>query len=728
MAENQVFEYSLSSGEKEQVLRMKVTKEYLIFIIEYQTGQIFTAYVKGEQLKDVCKAFINTKTLNEMAMILHNTIEAGNISLTEDEKGSSIELKFAVKLASGNYPAFSIILELENIGQKEVKSNQKEANKKAENKGQEGTGESKFSLKTVPAKNTKNKEKKNNKTAKKNTKEEVNQSKYTTFSVPTKNLTYSDQTFANNYQYTNYTQNNNIIEYAPNIINQNDYQYQGNNTYTYVQPTDYNQLINQNNTYTYNTDYSTNYSNYPNYSNYTDYSNYSNYQSGDTYQTGYYTQTQNSYDLNQLYQNQDQYQNYSYQPSTYQYQNNVYSSTSYTQPFSNQFEAAFAEVIPLNPIQEFLQSQGKEEPKKAEPNQKTGKKGEKTEKKEKLKKKEKVEKEEKEEKEKLEKEKEVKEEKKEIKDEKDEREEKEVKEEKKEEEKEKVEGKEEEKEKEKEEEKEKKEEKEQENQEEKEEKEKEKQGDNEENEEEEEYEEVEEYEEIEEVEEENEANDDNEENKEENREVENKGETEGGEEQTAQNPENDIETLYRTEDGLIIFRNGILKGIINKYAEIDNVVTKIQDIIAKGAKFTLLYKATIHGDKASVFHEKCDNHQMTLILIETNKGIRFGGFTTQSWDGHCKKKNDNDAFVFSIDTNKIFEIVPDEPAIGCYPKFGPVFFGCQIRIYDNFFTKGGSTCYSGLNYKTTKDFELNNGEQTFIVKDIEVYDIEGIDI
>ena len=728
MAENQVFEYSLSSGEKEQVLRMKVTKEYLIFIIEYQTGQIFTAYVKGEQLKDVCKAFINTKTLNEMAMILHNTIEAGNISLTEDEKGSSIELKFAVKLASGNYPAFSIILELENIGQKEVKSNQKEANKKAENKGQEGTGESKFSLKTVPAKNTKNKEKKNNKTAKKNAKEEVNQSKYTTFSVPTKNLTYSDQTFANNYQYTNYTQNNNIIEYSPNIINQNDYQYQGNNTYTYVQPTDYNQLINQNNTYTYNTDYSTNYSNYPNYSNYTDYSNYSNYQSGDTYQTGYYTQTQNSYDLNQLYQNQDQYQNYSYQPSTYQYQNNVYSSTSYTQPFSNQFEAAFAEVIPLNPIQEFLQSQGKEEPKKAEPNQKTGKKGEKTEKKEKLKKKEKVEKEEKEEKEKLEKEKEVKEEKKEIKDEKDEREEKEVKEEKKVEEKEKVEGKEKEKEKEEEEEKEKKEEKEQENQEEKEEKEKEKQGDNEENEEEEEYEEVEEYEEIEEVEEENEANDDNEENKEENREVENKGETEGGEEQTAQNPENDIETLYRTEDGLIIFRNGILKGIINKYAEIDNVVTKIQDIIAKGAKFTLLYKATTHGDKASVFHEKCDSHQMTLILIETNKGIRFGGFTTQSWDGHCKKKNDNDAFVFSIDTNKIFEIVPDEPAIGCYPKFGPVFFGCQIRIYDNFFTKGGSTCYSGLNYKTTKDFELNNGEQTFIVKDIEVYDIEGIDI
>ena len=136
----------------------------------------------------------------------------------------------------------------------------------------------------------------------------------------------------------------------------------------------------------------------------------------------------------------------------------------------------------------------------------------------------------------------------------------------------------------------------------------------------------------------------------------------------------------------------------------------------------------MHGDKASVFHEKCDNHPNNLVLVETDKGIRFGGFTTQSWEGHCLKKKDNDAFVFSIDNNKIYEVVLNEPAIGCYPKFGPVFFGCQIRIYDEFFTKGGSTCYRGLNYKTKKDFELNNGGQTYIVKDVEVYAIETIDI
>ena len=195
-----------------------------------------------------------------------------------------------------------------------------------------------------------------------------------------------------------------------------------------------------------------------------------------------------------------------------------------------------------------------------------------------------------------------------------------------------------------------------------------------------------------------------------------------------QNQEEDYEALYKTEEGYIIFRNGILRGIIHKYSEIDEIITKIQDKLSKGAKFNLLYKAFSDGDKASIFHKKCDNHPISLVLIETTDGVRFGGFTKKSWEGNNIKKKDNDAFVFSIETGKCYDVKTDEFAVGCYPKFGPVFFGCQIRIYDDFFTKGGTTCYRGLNYKTTKDFELNNGQRNFIVKDIEVYEIEAIDV
>ena len=188
------------------------------------------------------------------------------------------------------------------------------------------------------------------------------------------------------------------------------------------------------------------------------------------------------------------------------------------------------------------------------------------------------------------------------------------------------------------------------------------------------------------------------------------------------------EQLYRTEENRVIFRNGILYGIIKKYSEIEKVVAKIQTILQKGAKFTIIYKASELGDRAMTFHQKCDDIDISLILIETEKGVRFGGFTTKSWNGNCVQKIDNDAFVFSIDKNKIYEVIKNEMAIGCYPKFGPVFFGCQIRVYDNFFNKNSTTCHKKLNFKTNEDYELNNGEQFFTVKDIEVYKVEGIDI
>ena len=190
----------------------------------------------------------------------------------------------------------------------------------------------------------------------------------------------------------------------------------------------------------------------------------------------------------------------------------------------------------------------------------------------------------------------------------------------------------------------------------------------------------------------------------------------------------DIETLYKTENGLIIFRNGILKGIVQRYSEIDDVVTKIQDILLKGAKFKILYRASTDGDKASTFHQRCDNQKMTLVLVETTKGVKFGGFTTKTWGGYCKKKFDKKAFVFNLNNNRIYNIKDNQPAIGCFPKFGPTFMGCQIRIYDDCFIIGGTTCHRALNYNTDFDFELNNGEQAFIVKDIEIYGIEPVNV
>ena len=169
--------------------------------------------------------------------------------------------------------------------------------------------------------------------------------------------------------------------------------------------------------------------------------------------------------------------------------------------------------------------------------------------------------------------------------------------------------------------------------------------------------------------------------------------------------------------------NNEVKGdIIHDMRELEMITKKINKENKK-VIINLLYKASADGDRASIFHEKCDNAKSTIVLVETKNGMRFGGYTTCSWSGNCVDKTDTSAFIFSFDKMKTYDNIPGDEAIGCYPKFGPIFLGCQIKINDNFFTKGGTTFEKELNFNTEEDYELTNGDREFEVKDIEVYEV-----
>ena len=168
----------------------------------------------------------------------------------------------------------------------------------------------------------------------------------------------------------------------------------------------------------------------------------------------------------------------------------------------------------------------------------------------------------------------------------------------------------------------------------------------------------------------------------------------------------------------------IVKGeIMKSNVELEFLTRKICRN-SKKLTLNLLYKASIDSDKAAAFHSKCDGAKSSLVLIESGNGKRFGGFTSCDWKGKSIDKKDDNAFVFSLDKMKIYDIIQGEDAIGCYPKFGPVFLGCQIRIYDDAFTKGGTTFEKGINYETEEDYELTGGIREFMVKEIEVYSVE----
>ena len=141
-------------------------------------------------------------------------------------------------------------------------------------------------------------------------------------------------------------------------------------------------------------------------------------------------------------------------------------------------------------------------------------------------------------------------------------------------------------------------------------------------------------------------------------------------------------------------------------------------------KLSLLYKATIDSDFSNKFHERCDNNSPTITLVKTEEGIRFGGYTTKTWNKDQECKRDDEAFLFSINLRKKYEIKKGvECAIYCGGEYGPTFGeGFDLCLCDNFMGVNGSYSNFPKSYgKGSSTNELTEYNKNFKVSDVEVY-------
>ena len=146
--------------------------------------------------------------------------------------------------------------------------------------------------------------------------------------------------------------------------------------------------------------------------------------------------------------------------------------------------------------------------------------------------------------------------------------------------------------------------------------------------------------------------------------------------------------------------------------------------INRKVKMELLYKATRDGDSSSSFHNKCNGKSPTLTLVKTSNGYRCGGFTSLPWDSFRDYKEDNDAFVFSMDTRSKYKST-NSNSIYCDSDYGPTFGdGYDLCLENGFLTAANSNrCNCPSTYKTMKRSELTGGDYYFKVKECEVYQI-----
>ena len=159
----------------------------------------------------------------------------------------------------------------------------------------------------------------------------------------------------------------------------------------------------------------------------------------------------------------------------------------------------------------------------------------------------------------------------------------------------------------------------------------------------------------------------------------------------------------------------------------------IRDALGK-ISLKMVFNSDYHGDYAIDVHSRSNFHH-TLVLIETESGNRFGGYTSDNFTPGTfgltstsieVTKKDNSAFLFNLDLKKIYNVKNEyrNSALDSDDFFTLCFGDGDLLLRDQFLTKGGLSNFP--NYygdENTKEYELTNGEEEFDVKYFEIYNV-----
>ena len=159
----------------------------------------------------------------------------------------------------------------------------------------------------------------------------------------------------------------------------------------------------------------------------------------------------------------------------------------------------------------------------------------------------------------------------------------------------------------------------------------------------------------------------------------------------------------------------------------------IRDSLGK-VSLKMVFNSIYHGDYAMDVHSRANYHHI-LVLIETMNGNRFGGYTSDNFTPQTFGltstsielfKRDKAAFLFNLDSKKVFNIKPQEAvkALDCDDYFTLCFGEGDLLLRDKFLSSGGiSTFPEYYGDENTKENELTNGEKEFEIKAFEVYNV-----
>lgn len=149
----------------------------------------------------------------------------------------------------------------------------------------------------------------------------------------------------------------------------------------------------------------------------------------------------------------------------------------------------------------------------------------------------------------------------------------------------------------------------------------------------------------------------------------------------------------------------------------------------------LLYRGSRDGFDAMSFHKFCDDYSPTLLIIKSNYGRVFGGFTDQTWNPTCTAKGSSFSWLFSLDEKTKFPIKKEYRYCAIFAKddYGPTFGNAFDLYLASDFRSELNYSNLGRGYEAIGESELEDscrlaGSYYFSIAEIEAYGFEDSEI
>jgi len=204
------------------------------------------------------------------------------------------------------------------------------------------------------------------------------------------------------------------------------------------------------------------------------------------------------------------------------------------------------------------------------------------------------------------------------------------------------------------------------------------------------------------------------------------------------NNHNEIITLREENKKLwneiskILMEKSFDSKIINSLGEIDFILDYIKqnDKELSFKKIVLLYRGSRDGDDTKICHNLCDHKKNVLIIIKSDIGYIFGGYSKIGFEIKKKEyeyKIDNNCFLFSKNMKKIYPVIKNKKVICNINSNVGLNFYASLAIYNKFMNNMDSCVCGGFCNKyftgLKNDYLINGGKCNFKCQELEVFQL-----